>query len=58
MVSGRLLEDVDKEPIAVDGGDICSVKEFPYLGSMITVSGRMNTDLERRIAHGSKFLKL
>ena len=31
MVSGRLLEDIDKEPIAVDGGEICSVKEFPYL---------------------------
>ena len=31
MVSGRLLEDIDKEPIAVDGGEICSVKEFSYL---------------------------
>ena len=57
MVSGRLLEDVDKEPIAVDGGEICSVKEFPYLGSMITISGRMDTDLERKIANGSKAFK-
>ena len=27
--------DGDREPIAVAGGEICSVDEFPYLGSMI-----------------------
>ena len=57
MVFGRLVEDGDREPIAVDGGVICSFEEFPFFGSMITNFGRMDTDVKRRIAHGSKAFK-
>ena len=42
MVTGRQVVDGDREPIAVAGGEICSVDEFPYLGSMIASSGRID----------------
>lgn len=35
MVTGRLAEDDDREPIQVDGGQIECVKEFSHLGSLI-----------------------
>ena len=38
----------------MDGGEIESVDEFPYLGSMITASGRMDVDVEKRIAQASR----
>ena len=48
MVTGRQVVDGDREPIA--GGEICSVDEFPYLGSKIASSGRIDADVESRIA--------
>ena len=54
MVTGRLVEERDKEPIAVEGGEICAVEEFAYLGSQIAASGRMDGDVERRIVQASK----
>ena len=54
MVTGRQVVDGDREPIAVAGGEICSVDEFPYLGSMITSSGRIDADVESRIAKASR----
>ena len=54
MVVGSLVEEEDREPIAVAGGEICSVDEFPYLGSLIAASGRMDGDVERRIAQASR----
>ena len=54
MVTGRQVVDGDREPIAVAGGEICSVDEFPYLGSMIASSGRINADVESRIAKASR----
>lgn len=54
MVTGRLVGDGDKEPIAVEGGEICSVGEFPSLGSLIAGSGRMDVDMERRISQASR----
>ena len=54
MVMGRLAEDSDREPIYVDGSRFECVKEFPYLGSLIADSGRMDVDIERRISQASK----
>ena len=54
MVTGRLVEDGDKEPIAVEGGEICAVEEFPYLGSLIAESGRIDADVERRVSQASR----
>ena len=56
MVTGRLALDSDREPIEVDGGQIECVKEFPYLGSMIADSGRIDVDMKKRIAQASKAL--
>jgi len=44
----------DREMLSVDGGDLCSVEEFPYLGSIIAASGRMDVDVERRITKASQ----
>ena len=54
MVVGSLVEEEDREPIAVASGEICSVDEFPYLGSLIAASGRMDGDVDRRIAQASR----
>ena len=54
MVTGRLLEPSDIEPIVLDGGNIEAVEEFPYLGSLITNSGRMDMDVDRWIALASR----
>ena len=51
MVTGRMIEE-DQEYIAIDGGSIEVVQEFPYLGSIIESSGK--TDVDRRIAQASK----
>ena len=53
-VTERQVVDGDREPIAVAGGEICSVDEFPYLGSMIASSGRIDVDVESRIAKASR----
>ncbi len=52
MVTGRIAEDSDRDPIEVDGGMIDSVREFPYLGSLIADSGRI--DVEKSIAKASR----
>jgi len=38
----------------MDGGEIESVKEFPYFGSLVADSGRMDADVEKRIALASR----
>ncbi len=52
MVTGRLVQESDQEPTSVEGGEICYVEEFPYLGSLIADSGRMDTDVQRRVSKG------
>ena len=47
MVTGRLVEEGDQESVDLDGGDIEVVSEFPYLGSLIADSGRMDVDVDR-----------
>ena len=48
------LEEGDQESVALDSGDIEVVSEFPYLGSLIADSGRMDVDVDRRVAQASK----
>ena len=54
MVTGRLVEEGDHTSVPLDGGDIDVVEEFPYLGSKIGKSGRVDMDVDRRIAQVSK----
>ena len=54
MVTRRMVEARDKDPIDVEGGEICSVDEFQYLGSLIAASGRMDVHVDRRIAQASR----
>ena len=54
MVTGRLVEESDREVITTDGGDIEAEDEFPYLGSLIASSGRMDVDVDKRVAQASK----
>ena len=54
MATGREITDLDNEEIPVHGGEIETVEDFPYLGSMISATGRMDCDVERRIAQASK----
>ena len=54
MVTGRLVEEADHTSVPLAGGDIDVVEEFPYLGSKIGKSGRVDMDVDRRIAQASK----
>ena len=52
---GRETAGSDQSPIKVNGGEITSADEFQYLGcSRIAVSGRMDGDVEIRIAQASR----
>ena len=44
----------DRELLSVDSGDLCSIEEFPYLGSIMAASGQMDVDVERRITKASQ----
>ena len=54
MVVGSEVLEEEKAPISVDGGQIEWVSEFPYLGSLIADSGRMDAEIEKRLASASK----
>ena len=54
MVTGRLVEESDCEPIELEGGDIEVGDKFPYLGSLVENSGRSAVDVERRMAQASR----
>ena len=54
MVTGRSVEVCDQEPINLEGGNIEAVDEFPYLGSLMVRSGRMDVDIDRQVAQASK----
>ena len=54
MAAGRLVDESDQEPIALVGGDVVAVDDFPHLGSIIAGSGRMDVDVDRRVAQASK----
>ena len=54
MVVGSGIEDEDLQPIVIEGGEIENVKEFSYLGSLIAENGRIDTEVDKRIANASK----
>ena len=54
MVTGRMVEEEDLAPIVLDGGEVEAVKEFPYLGSVVDSSGRLDAEVNRRVAQASK----
>ena len=54
MVTGREVTTEDRAPIPVRSDLIESVTEFPYLGSVISTSGRVQPDIDRRIAQASR----
>ena len=54
LVTGRKTVGSDRSPIKVNNGDINSVDEFQFLGSRIVACGRMDGDVEIRIAQASR----
>ena len=54
MVTGRSVEECDQEPISLEGGNIEAVDDFPYLGSLIARSGKIDVEVDRRLAQASK----
>ena len=54
MATGRQATADDRAPILVDGGAIESVPEFPYLGSVVSATGRVKPDVDRRVARASR----
>ena len=59
MVTGREVTEADRVPLYIDDTNMVeSVCEFPYLGSVVDASGRMDTDIDRRVAQAPKHLVL
>ena len=54
MVAGREVCGGDKNPILVSGGSVESVEDFPYLGSIISSSGTVDTEIDTMIAKASR----
>ena len=54
MVTGYGIEDADREPIAVGESEIECVDEFTYLGSLVSSCGRVDAEVDHRIAHASR----
>ena len=53
-MTDRSVEVCDQEPISLEGGNIEAVNKFPYLGSLMARSGRMDMDIDRRVTQASK----
>ena len=56
IVTGRLVEENDRTSVALEGGDFQMVDEFSYLGSVITSSGRMTVEVDKRVGQASRAL--
>ena len=54
MAAGRAITEEDESPLSIGPETIENVKEFPYLGSVVASTGRVDTDIDRRIAQASK----
>ena len=54
MVTGREATLEDKTPISINGGELEALGEFPYLGSVIAATGRMDVDCEKRLSQASR----
>ena len=46
--------DLEMLPMTVDYGSIECVKEFQYLGSIIAADGRIDVEVDKHLANGSK----
>ena len=53
MVVGHDIGEEDTQPIRLEGGEIEHVRNFPYLGSSIAANGRIDDEIDRRIANTS-----
>ena len=56
LVVGHEVQDLEMLPMTVDGGSIECVKEFQYLGSIIAADGRIDAEVDKRLANASKAL--
>ena len=54
MVAGRDVVDADVEPLQVGTEVVECVREFSYLGSIVTSSGRVDVEVEARVARASR----
>ena len=54
MVVGHDIGEEVTQPISLEGGEIEHVSKFPYLGSSIAANGRIDDEIDRRIANASK----
>ena len=54
MVTGRQATADDRIPILLNGGTIKNIPDFLYLGSVISTSGRVKPDTDRRLAQASR----
>ena len=54
MVTGREATAADRTPLEINGTEIECVTEFPYLGSVIAESGRVDTMVDKHIAQASR----
>ena len=50
MIVGHDIVEEDTQPISLEGGEIEHVSEFPYLGSSIATNGRIDDEIDRRLA--------
>ena len=53
MASGDGLSVADTAPLQADGGEIEIVKNFTYLGSVVSNDGDISEDIKRRLAKAS-----
>ena len=51
---GHEVQDLEMLPMTVDGGSIECVKEFQYLGSIIAADGRIDVEVDKRLANAFK----
>ena len=54
LVTGHGVTEAERAPIAVGGDHIDCVDEFPYLGSAVMSCGRIEAEVDRRIAGASR----
>ena len=54
LVTGYDVQEEDRAPIHLEHGSIDCVEEFSYLGTIVASNGRIDTEIDRRIANASK----
>ena len=54
MIVEHDIAEEDIQPISLEGGEMERVSEFPYLECSIATNGRIDNEIDRRIANASK----